>query len=98
MRHVLSITTDAMIESKDLVDLLRRAAGVSFNQMCIDNDMSTSDSVICLANGASGVPMLEPGTEDFIFVRGSVDRPVPSRWPRRSSANGEGATNSSKSL
>ena len=59
------ITTDAAVESRSLAGLLRRAAGVSFNQMCIDNDMSTSDSVICLANGASGVPMLEPGTDDF---------------------------------
>ena len=59
------ITTDAAIESKTLADLLRRAVGVSFNQMCIDNDMSTSDSVICLANGASDVPMLDPATDDF---------------------------------
>ncbi|MCX5759008.1 MAG: bifunctional glutamate N-acetyltransferase/amino-acid acetyltransferase ArgJ, partial [Candidatus Hydrogenedentes bacterium] len=59
------ITTDAAIEPEPLARLLRESVAVSFNQMCVDNDMSTSDSVICLANGASGVPVLQPDTGDF---------------------------------
>jgi glutamate N-acetyltransferase / amino-acid N-acetyltransferase len=49
------ITTDAAIEAVTLSPMLKAAVAVSFNQMCIDNDMSTSDTVLCLANGASGV-------------------------------------------
>lgn len=59
------ITTDAAIEASDFQEMLRRAVRVSFNQMCVDNDMSTSDSVIALANGAAGVAKLVPGTADF---------------------------------
>jgi glutamate N-acetyltransferase/amino-acid N-acetyltransferase len=59
------ITTDAAIEPAPLADLLRRAVKVSFNQMCVDNDMSTSDSVICFANGPSGIAPLEPGADDY---------------------------------
>jgi glutamate N-acetyltransferase/amino-acid N-acetyltransferase len=49
------ITTDAEIEAAILSPMLKAAVAVSFNQMCVDNDMSTSDTVLCLANGASGV-------------------------------------------
>ncbi|NIA13725.1 MAG: bifunctional glutamate N-acetyltransferase/amino-acid acetyltransferase ArgJ [Nitrospiraceae bacterium] len=58
------ITTDAALDPNHLSDLLRAAVRVSFNCICIDNDMSTSDAVIGLANGASGVPELAPGSED----------------------------------
>lgn len=85
------ITTDAAVESKVLADLLRRAVGVSFNQMCVDNDMSTSDSVICLANGASGVPAIEPGTDDFAaFGVALID--VCQEMAKALVRDGEGAT------
>ena len=58
------ITTDAALDPKLLSDLLRAAVRVSFNRICIDNDMSTSDAVICLANGAGGVRELVPGSAD----------------------------------
>lgn len=48
------ITTDAAISAADLNALLRSAVDQSFNCITIDNDMSTSDTVLCLANGASG--------------------------------------------
>jgi glutamate N-acetyltransferase/amino-acid N-acetyltransferase len=85
------ITTDANVESKALADLLRRAVGVSFNQICVDNDMSTSDSVICLANGASGVPAIEPGTDDFAaFGVALID--VCQEMAKALVRDGEGAT------
>ena len=58
------ITTDAAVTPEILSDLLRDAVRVSFNCMCIDNDMSTSDAVIVLANGASGVPEVSAGSAD----------------------------------
>jgi len=59
------VTTDAAIAPEDLRSLLKDSADVSFNAVCVDNDMSTSDALIGLANGAAGGPVLAPGTEDY---------------------------------
>ncbi|HEO72158.1 MAG TPA: bifunctional glutamate N-acetyltransferase/amino-acid acetyltransferase ArgJ [Candidatus Hydrogenedentes bacterium] len=48
------ITTDAAMAPAPLADALKRAVTVSFNRICVDNDMSTSDTVLCLANGRAG--------------------------------------------
>jgi glutamate N-acetyltransferase/amino-acid N-acetyltransferase len=63
------VTTDAAIEPEPLKDILLEAVGVSFNQICVDNDMSTSDSVICMANGASNVPVAASRAEDYEHFR-----------------------------
>ncbi len=49
------IATDAKITSRDLKSTLKAAVDKSFNMTTVDGDMSTSDMVICLANGVSGV-------------------------------------------
>jgi len=49
------IATDAEIERDLLQRALQRAADASFNRSVGDGDMSTNDTVIALANGASGV-------------------------------------------
>src|SRR3990170_6255284 len=49
------IATDAKITSMDLKSALKAAVDKSFNMTTVDGDMSTSDMVICLANGMSGV-------------------------------------------
>jgi glutamate N-acetyltransferase/amino-acid N-acetyltransferase len=59
------ITTDAAVDAESLRQLLRKAVKISFNQICVDNDMSTSDTVLCLANGASGVAVGALGSDDF---------------------------------
>jgi glutamate N-acetyltransferase/amino-acid N-acetyltransferase len=54
MATMLSVVvTDA--HALHLQDLLDRAVGGSFNRIVVDGDMSTNDSVLLLANGASGV-------------------------------------------
>lgn len=58
------ITTDASIAAPALQELLRAANSTSFNRICVDNDTSTNDTVLLLANGASGVE-LQPGSEDY---------------------------------
>lgn len=85
------LTTDASIEPEPLSQILRESVGVSFNQMCVDNDMSTSDSVICLANGASGTPVLQPGTEDFGCFAAAL-RDVCIYMAQSLVRDGEGAT------
>ncbi len=47
------ITTDAKIAPALLDRALRAAADVSFNRISVDGDMSTNDTLLVLANGAS---------------------------------------------
>ena len=47
--------TDADIDSADLRKMLRKAVENSFNRISVDGDTSTNDTVLLLANGASGV-------------------------------------------
>jgi glutamate N-acetyltransferase / amino-acid N-acetyltransferase len=50
------ITTDANISSECLRKSVLECVEDSFNRITIDGDMSTNDTVIVLANGASGMP------------------------------------------
>jgi glutamate N-acetyltransferase / amino-acid N-acetyltransferase len=47
--------TDAQLEPAAAADLLHHAVDSSFNRISIDGDMSTNDTVLLLASGASGV-------------------------------------------
>lgn len=49
------LTTDAAGEPATLQPLLKRVADRSFNAISVDGDTSTNDTVLLLANGASGV-------------------------------------------
>lgn len=49
------ILTDAAMTPATADSVLRRAVGGSFNCISVDGHMSTSDTVILLANGAAGV-------------------------------------------
>lgn len=53
------IATDAAVERSLLQKLLWLANNRSFNTVTVDGDMSTNDTVILLANGASGVTVTE---------------------------------------
>ncbi len=48
------ITTDARISPALLQQSLGHAVGQSFNRISVDGDMSTNDTLLVLANGASG--------------------------------------------
>ena len=50
------ITTDANIPSECLRKAVLECVEESFNRITIDGDMSTNDTVLVLANGASGMP------------------------------------------
>ena len=49
------LTTDALIPARTLRALLKPAVDQSFNRISVDGDTSTSDAVIMLANGATGL-------------------------------------------
>ncbi len=54
------LTTDAAIEPALLQSMLNQAVGVSFNRISVDGDTSTNDTVLLLANGASGTAVATP--------------------------------------
>ena len=49
------ITTDIEIDKKSLTDVLQRVVDKTFNNISVDGDTSTNDTVFILANGLSGV-------------------------------------------
>jgi glutamate N-acetyltransferase/amino-acid N-acetyltransferase len=55
------ITTDAAGEPAGLAPLLRRVVDRTFNAVSVDGDTSTNDTVLLLANGASGVDPARDG-------------------------------------
>ena len=57
------ITTDADSGPADLTRFLTDAVDVSFNRITVDNDMSTNDTCLLLANGESGVKIAYDGSE-----------------------------------
>lgn len=59
---LVCITTDAQASPAALDAALRKACDVTFNTLDVDGSTSTNDTVIVLANGASGV---EPSQEEL---------------------------------
>lgn len=51
------LTTDAEVTAEDLDTALRRATAVSFDRIDSDACMSTNDTVVVLASGASRIPV-----------------------------------------
>lgn len=49
------VTTDAIVSPDMMRMVLKTAVNASFNRISIDGDSSTNDTVILLANGASGI-------------------------------------------
>ena len=83
------LTTDAAAEAAELQRMLSDAVDKSFNMCTVDGDTSTNDSVILLANGASGVALrTEEDREAFAALIESICMDM----ARRIASDGEGAT------
>jgi glutamate N-acetyltransferase/amino-acid N-acetyltransferase len=82
------VTTDAVLTAGETADMLKTAVAGSFNQVTVDGEMSTNDSVFFLANGASGV---ELGSADLALV-GEALKAMLLRIALMMVADGEGAT------
>lgn len=85
------LTSDAAMAPEHLKALLRECVDVSFNCICVDNDMSTSDNVVVFANGASGLPPLVPGSANYGRFAEAL-REVCVRLSHMLVRDGEGAT------
>lgn len=58
------VTCDALVSPHLWQGMVERAANASFNQITVDGDTSTNDSLIALANGQSRTPAItDPGPE-----------------------------------
>jgi glutamate N-acetyltransferase/amino-acid N-acetyltransferase len=82
------VTTDALVDSPALRPMLRSAADESFNAISVDGDTSTNDTLLLLANGASGVRV---GTVDGPAFLDALTG-VCLELARAVVADGEGAT------
>ena len=60
-----TITTDAEIDASTLQEVLGRSNELSFNRISVDGDTSTNDTVLLLANGASGVAVTDDDLDLF---------------------------------
>lgn len=67
------ITTDVAITKQLLRRAVRHASDDTFNTMAIDNDMSTNDMVLCLANGLAGNPTLVKVDRDYRVFRDALE-------------------------
>ena len=61
------LTTDALAEPATLAPLLKRVVDHTFNAISVDGDTSTNDTVLLLANGASGVDPARDGATWKLF-------------------------------
>ncbi|WP_269537231.1 bifunctional glutamate N-acetyltransferase/amino-acid acetyltransferase ArgJ [Cerasicoccus fimbriatus] len=57
------VTTDAAVAKPLLQQVLSTANKTSFNQITVDGDMSTNDTVLLFANGVSGIEVTEDQPE-----------------------------------
>ncbi len=62
------VVTDAEVEPALLAELLRKSVDCTFNCITVDSDTSTNDTVLVLANGASG-HRVERGSEGEFYDR-----------------------------
>jgi glutamate N-acetyltransferase/amino-acid N-acetyltransferase len=85
------VTTDASVDPSFLHAALHHAADVSFNMVSIDGDTSTNDTLVILANGQSGQPVIQAGTPEARHFQAALDY-VCVDLARRIAADGEAAT------
>lgn len=82
------ISCDARLEAPVMRAMLWDACEESFHALTVDGDTSTNDSLIFLANGASGIAPKDP--EDEALLKDTL-RSILLDMARRIAADGEGA-------
>jgi glutamate N-acetyltransferase/amino-acid N-acetyltransferase len=85
------LMTDAPVAPSVLHGILRSAATRTWNQLTIDGDTSTNDTVFLLASGATDIAPVAPGSRALATIRGAVTA-VARDLARQQAADGEGAT------
>jgi glutamate N-acetyltransferase/amino-acid N-acetyltransferase len=83
------VISDIGLNQDAMQRLLQSASDKSFNRITVDGDMSTNDTILFMANGASGVSA--ESTEDLRKVQAVLDD-VLNQLARLCVKDGEGAT------
>lgn len=84
------ITTDCAISPAMLDKALRESVEGTYNCVSVDGDTSTNDTLLILANGMAGNPIIEsvgPDYEDFLAALNQLN----TIMAKRIAADGEGA-------
>ncbi len=75
------IVTDAVVSVDALNRALERAVNASFNRITVDGDTSTNDTVLVLASGRAGNPMIDVGATLAVAHAGQAqDLPLPGDY------------------
>ncbi len=85
------ILTDAAASPELLDALLHEASAATFEQLSVDGDTSTNDTVVALASGASDAEPPRPGSPEAAQL-GAALTAVCRSLARQQAADGEGAT------
>ena len=92
MATMLSVVlTDAAVTPPVLWGLLRPIAARTWDQLSVDGDTSTNDTVFVLASGASTAAPAEAGTPEAAVLGAAIEA-VARDLARQQAADGEGAT------
>jgi len=85
------LLTDAAVDPATLHGLLRAATVRTWNQLSVDGDTSTNDTVLLLASGAAAAAPVLPGTREAETLDDAITA-VARSLARQQAADGEGAT------
>jgi glutamate N-acetyltransferase / amino-acid N-acetyltransferase len=85
------LLTDAVVSPATLHGLLRDATVRTWNQLSVDGDTSTNDTVFLLASGTSAAGPVLPDTPEAAALGASIEA-VARELARQQAADGEGAT------
>ena len=85
------VLTDAAVAPAALYDILRGVAARTWNQLTVDGDTSTNDTVFLLASGGSGATPVATGSPEAQALTAAIES-VARSLARQQAADGEGAT------
>jgi len=92
MATMLSVVmTDATVSPATLHGILRPAAARTWDQLTVDGDTSTNDTVFLLASGAAGTAPVQAGSTAAATLAAAVEA-VARDLARQQASDGEGAT------
>jgi glutamate N-acetyltransferase/amino-acid N-acetyltransferase len=85
------LLTDAAVSPETLAAIVAPVAARTWNQLTVDGDTSTNDTVLLLASGATRTEPIARGSAGFTALLGAVEA-VARDLARQQAADGEGAT------
>ena len=85
------IVTDIAINPPALDSALREAANRSFNMLSVDNDMSTNDTIMIMANGLLKNPLITKRSSYYANFKSALNE-ITYDLARMIAEDGEGAT------